>query len=371
MSRLVRRPQFLVAITVLMLGASMTSAQEGQKVCAIPAEAKMEDAKTTFAKITAVFRHPRCINCHGAQNPFSSDTKHAGGTYEVVTDPNGFVRNDKTFAACETCHGDLPGWKMAPDSMSFVGKDDVALCKLLKRELFNAEGVIDHFTTDLGGTRFIEVGFKGTRGLNEQGQALVEHYRPEPIEGMSQGQLISLARQWLSDIDSLKGNAIGGDIRSDCGCVPHHYALQVHNQVSMDVQGVHWETGYTPDPLIRLVFDDKGTFHSEMTTASLPGAGTTGPCSLNSGGTDTLSAEGRLVDGRIKGTINIATSNNSARLTCPKGFVMTGVPGGAEPMGLDLNAVVGEQSSEGIPDSTGVTGGTVRISFWVKIVQID
>jgi len=369
MSRLVRRPQFLVAITVLVMAASMASAQEGQKVCSVPPDAKREDAKTTFAKITAVFRHPRCINCHGAENPFSSDTKHAGGTYQVVTDPNGFVRNDKTFAACETCHGDLPGWKMAPDSMSFVGKDDVALCKLLKRELFNADGVINHFTNDLGGTRFIEVGFKGTRGLNEQGRALVENYRPEPIEGMSQGQLISLARQWLSDIDSLQGIAIGGDITSDCGCVPHHYALQVHAQMTVDVQGEHFEGGFASDPQIRLIFDDKGTFHSETTTAVESGVGT-GTCSVQGGGSVALSAKGKLVDGLMKVTIKADTSGESASAACPKGSMAIGGLFGSGSTDFELDAVIGEQS-EGFPGYMEAGGAIVRTSSWVKIVQID
>src|SRR5579863_10200682 len=121
MSRLPRRAQFLVAIAVFALIAPATSAQQGQRVCAI-SDYKMEDAKTTFARITAVFRHPRCINCHGAERPFASDSDHAdGAAYEVLKDKDGGVNFAKTNKQCENCHGDFNGWRMAPDEIAFVG----------------------------------------------------------------------------------------------------------------------------------------------------------------------------------------------------------------------------------------------------------
>jgi hypothetical protein len=372
MSRLVHRTQFLVAITVLVLAASIASAQ--QRMCVVP-DAKMEDAKATFAKIAAVLRHPRCINCHGAQSPFTPNTQHEGGAYDVIKDPSGFVLEDKTSAACETCHGDLKGWRMAPDDMSFVDHEDVDLCILLKMKLHTGPNVIQHFTNDLGGTPFIEVAFQGTRGLNEQGRALVDNYHPEPIEGISQSQLISLAHRWLSDIDSEQG-LIGGDRNTECGCVPHHYALEFHDHESLDIQGVHWEMGLTSDPLVRLIFDDSGTFHSETTTASRPGAGTTGPCKIQSGGSVTVSAKGRLADttsvdryrnplAMMKVAITEQTVGVSAGVECPKGALSTNLPGGSGSLDFELQAVVGAKSPE-IPTVPGVRG-----TIWVKIIQID
>lgn len=372
MSRLARRTQFFVAITVLILAAPIARAQ--QRMCVIP-DAKMADAQATFAKITAVLRQPRCINCHGGQNPFTADTQHEGGTYDVIKDSSGFVLEDKTSVACQTCHGDLKGWRMAPDDMSFVGKDDPALCKLLKFQLHNAENVIEHFTNDRGGTPFIEVAFKGTRGLDEQGRALVNNYHPQPIQGVTQSQLIAFARRWLSDIGSEEG-PIGGDHESDCGCVPHHYALEFHDHTTLDIQGVHWETGLASDPLVHLIFDDNGTFHSETTTASRSGAGTTGPCKLLSGGSVTVSAQGRLVDttsvdrygnpwAMMKVAITEENAGVSAGVECPKGSLSTNLPQGAGSLDFELKAVVGAKSPE-IPTLPGVRG-----TIWVRIVQID
>lgn len=375
MSRMARRTKFPLAAAFLMLAGPVASAQ--QRMCTT-SDAKMEDANATFAKIAAVFRNPRCINCHGAESPFSSNTQHAGGSYEVIKDPSGFVLEDKTSAACQTCHDGLKGWRMAPDDMSFVAHEDVDLCILMKFKLHTGENVIGHFTNDLGGTPFIEVAFAGTRGLGEQGRALVEHYRPEPIEGVSQSQLISLAHRWLSDIGSEQG-PIGGDRNSECGCVQHHYALEFHNHGTLDIQGVHWETGLTSDPLVRLIFDDNGTFHTETTTAAQSGAGTAGPCTMQSGASVMVSAKGRLVDSTsvdrygaplamMKVAITEQNAGVSASAECPKGSLSVNGPGGSGSLDFELQAVVGAKSQE-IPALPGVPGGGGTI--WVKLVQID
>lgn len=374
MSRLARRTQFLVAITVFVLAAPIAGAQ---RICTIP-DAKMADAQAIFAKITAVLRQPRCINCHGGQNPFTADTQHEGGTYDVIKDPSGFVLEDKTFVACQTCHGDLKGWQMAPDDMSFVGKDDPALCKLLKFQLRNGENVIDHFTNDRGGTPFIEVAFKGTRGLDEQGRALVNNYRPEPIQGATQSDLISWGRQWLTDLGSVEG-PIGGDGHTDCGCVKHHYALQVHSRATIDMQGIHYDAGFASEPLVPIIFDEGGrTFHSETTTVGQAGV-LGGTCSGQGGASVALSAKGTLIDGPstdkygnpiqiMKVTINAESSGISASVSCPKGSMSVGGLSGPGSADFELPALVDGKSKE-FPALPGVPGGGG--TFWVKIVQVD
>lgn len=374
MSQLARRIKFRIVVAVLVLTAPIASAQ--RPLCTIP-DAKFAKAQKTFTRIANVFRNPRCNNCHGGLDPFAANTPHAGGTYQVQRDINGDP-TDASFRECETCHGAFKGWQLAPGFMAFNGKNDTELCKLLKLTLASGDQVIDHFTRDRGLPPFIEVAFQGTRGLDDAGQALVDHYHPEPIQDATQGQLISWGRQWLDELGSGDG-PIGGDSGSDCGCVPHHYALQVHSRATIDMQGIHYDAGFASDPLVPIIFDEgERTFHSETTTVSQAGV-LGGTCSGQGGASVALSAKGRVVEGPsinesgnpiqiMKVTINAESSGISASVSCPGGSMSVGGLSGPGSRDFELPAQVDGKSKE-FPALPGVPGGGG--TFWVKIVQVD
>ena len=371
MSRLAHRTKLSVAVAVLVL-APVVRAQ--RPLCTVP-DAKWKDAQTTFARIAAVFRHPRCNNCHGGLDPFSANTPHVGGSYQVERDINGDP-TAASFRECQSCHGAFKDWQLAPAFMAFNGKSDTELCMLLKLTLGSGDQVIDHFTRDRGGPRFIEVAFQGTRGLDDTGRSLVDPYQPEPIPNATQSQLISWGRQWLDDLGSGDG-PIGG--QSDCGCVQHHYALQVHSRATIDMQGIHYDAGFASDPLVPIIFDEGGqTFHSETTTVSQAGV-LGGTCSGQGGASVALSAKGRVVDGSsidqsgnpiqiMKVTINAESSGISASVSCPKGSMSVGGLSGPGSADFELPALVDGKSKE-FPALPGVPGGGG--TFWVKIVQVD
>jgi hypothetical protein len=63
------------------------------------------DAVKAFGEMLPVFRHPRCINCHGGLDPMSD--RHPGkGQIEDITD------RDSLLAACQDCHDGLKGWRV-------------------------------------------------------------------------------------------------------------------------------------------------------------------------------------------------------------------------------------------------------------------
>jgi hypothetical protein len=374
-----RKSKILIVLLSWTALASLYAAQ-GQ-VCTI-SEGRTAKAQAVFAKIANVFRQPRCANCHGGVNPFTPNTQHAGGTFDIVKTDDGYP-SFATFEPCQSCHGAVKNWQTPDEDQSFVGKDDVTLCKQIKFNLLNGEDVIDHFTRDRGGPPFIEVAFQGTRGLNAEGKSLVDQYRPQPIEGVTQGQLIGWAREWLSDLDSLLG-LIAGSRDTDCGCAQHHYALQVHDHMTINSGAIHFEAGFASDPVVRLVFDDHGKFHSETATTRDAGAGSGGPCTMQGGAEVTVSAKGQLVDksalnsasgiwettpdGNMKVEITVAFPGSSGSLQCPQAsFSATGT-GGASSLNFELDSVVGAKSPEipAVPSGSGAEG-----SIWVKLIQVD
>ena len=360
--------RFLPVLVIFSLMTSPIVAQE--KVCTV-SDNDFAKAQSAFAKMADVFRNPRCLNCHGGVNPFTPNTKHAGGAYDISRDREG-VPTSETFDQCQTCHGDVPGWQIPSSDMWFTGKDNVALCKLIKRNSGSGAGLMDHLTSD--SPPLIEVGFKGTRGLNQLGRDQVKNYRAEPIQGVTHGQLIQSAREWLDALGTSGSSTdiITGDAESDCGCLQHHYAFEVHSEATINLQGMHWESGFGSAPRIRIVFDQGGAFHSDKTALTQSGAGQAEGCTMQGRSELSISVKGRVLGQDQKKVVATATgevTHGEGSAQCP-GLGSRSVSGVGQPKSytLELDAIVGARSKP-IPSLSGVQGGGG--STWIRLIQID
>jgi hypothetical protein len=211
--------------------------KEGEQICPLTPQQDEESAKA-FAAMMPIFTHPRCINCHGAVNPFEANTPHVSGrvgkVFTQVTFNDEILGRDVTIVVvdeenkwrrCKDCHSAFDAfWQLPPPDKWFVGKNTLQLCQQNKR-IGNAEGFLEHLEHDLAPGPFIEESFKGTRALDENGQATYENetgrdFKPEPPP-ITHAQFIEQGKEWVK--------AMGGEFTGglDCGCKPHKYALEL------------------------------------------------------------------------------------------------------------------------------------------------
>ncbi len=228
-------------------------------------EQQQTDSIAKFSEMMPTFQHPRCLNCHGGVRPFSANTNHAGGKFDLALDADGDILIEKTFGECQNCHGELPGWEVPTSDVWFVDRDAIELCKQMKNELGTAERWMDHIIRDRGKTPFIEAGFTGMRGLNQEG---IDYYEalfdklpvPEPPPG-SHATLISMAKAWV--------DANGGEFKGDesCGCEPQKYAIQINETISTQLVSeeatITWNGN--SNVTIPITFKEDGTFTGEVT----------------------------------------------------------------------------------------------------------
>jgi hypothetical protein len=257
---MVRAQQWLFAAGVSLLAATLTfipagspralpagprrglsHQSEGGKICPL-SEQQEEEAPKAFAAMVPTFTHPRCINCHGAVNPFEPNTPHVSGrvgkTFKQVSMRDDILGrdvqvtvvdvedSDHRWDSCKDCHSAFPGiWALPPPSKWFTGKSALQLCEQMKSNFSSAGNFLEHVEHDVGPFPFIEEGFKGTRGLDENGQATYQNvtgkdFQPEPPP-ITHEQFIDQAKAW---VDAMGGEFTG---EKDCGCQPHKYALEL------------------------------------------------------------------------------------------------------------------------------------------------
>ncbi len=161
-----------------------------------------------------VIFHPRCVNCHGAVNPYVDPQigRHLGGqmTDSITGEP-------LPDSSCQDCHGELPGWQVPGQAMLFVGKNPKELCVQFKQ--FAPGGgsqFVEHVEHEPGLPQFIKTAFLGTRALNTLGEVVYEDQMgvpPVPEKPpLDHGALVGLAKDWVNAIGS------GWAEAPDCGC---------------------------------------------------------------------------------------------------------------------------------------------------------
>lgn len=241
-------------------------------VCSLSDEQAQKSIEA-FGKIAKVFtQEPRCVNCHGAVNPFGADAreKHGGGKRDPVmsAEPDPYtgkpVQDDEaTFQQCGQCHGAFHGhWKIPPAPLFFAGKDAFTLCNLERDVFFSAKAFVGHIEHDLDPDGpFVQEAFTGRMGLTGLGQSFAAKY-PAPPVGLTHEDLIRMAQDW---VDTQGGEFRGGP---DCGCKKHHYAIGVKETGVGDrgvANGFHSHSTLSGQGDIPITFKDDGSFAGEAT----------------------------------------------------------------------------------------------------------
>jgi hypothetical protein len=151
-----------------------------------------------FDEAGKVLQHPRCLNCHPADD-------HPLQTLKMIPHEPPVFRGPDNMGApgmmCSTCHGpenvtvvaqsagiqSIPGdpnWHLAPLSMAWVGKSLGAICEQLKDPSRNGgkslEAIVEHMASD----HLVGWGWNPGKGR-------------EPAPG-SQQQFGDLAKAWLA-----------------------------------------------------------------------------------------------------------------------------------------------------------------------------
>jgi hypothetical protein len=186
--------------------------------CPLPVSKQVKAVKD-FAEMLPVFRHPRCMNCHGGLDPMSD--RHPGKD-QLDPELTLLSNREKYLEQCQDCHDGLPGWMRPPtEALFFVGKDDEALCLQMKQFEKTGESFVEHIRNDHGDIQFIAAGFAGDRALGAQGlkdNGLVA----DPPPG-TQADLTAKAQKW---VDDLEGNYAKSP---ECGCVVPKIKLEIHH----------------------------------------------------------------------------------------------------------------------------------------------
>ena len=246
------RPVVMVVATLVyasVVAQTIASAQGRGGSCPLT-EAQVDKSIEAFAPIARFLTsEPRCVNCHGGVNPFISGTgldasrpstpastvAHGGGSIRRSTD--GTIESE-----CRECHnhmvrrrdGSESTWFMAPDFLSFVGKDATTLCRQMKRATHTATEFLGHLQDDNGGNAFGPTAFKGDRGLDPD--IYGDLVQPTPPR-LSHAAFMQLGQAWVA--------AMGGSFNGDesCGCEHKHdkWSGRIVYSIEDKTDHSHWE----------------------------------------------------------------------------------------------------------------------------------
>jgi hypothetical protein len=339
--------------------------QTERLVCPL-SPAQTQKSIDAFAKMVPTFtQEPRCVNCHGGIDPFADPAAHGGGTQDPKSD-------------CDDCHSDMPPkrggapskWRLANPEHFFKGKDAKTLCKQMRGAFPQSVDFIGHLIDDNGNSKFTEVAFLGTRGLNEAGQALVKKYQPEPPKNITQGGLIDLAQDWIA--------AMGGEFQGDvsCGCEPAQYAVRAYYEAKISI-GTVLQQATTMGPVdIPITFHDDHSF-AGTGTFLINGAGRVqgggGACISQSQGSMLIQVSGNAIEEwknnrmHIEAT-NLTPTSGATEVQCPQRGANAPLLGGDKAaFGFDLTGRIGEAAMTRVPLPAP---GTIAI-LRVEVVQQD
>ncbi|HEY8258254.1 MAG TPA: hypothetical protein VIG08_11430 [Gemmatimonadales bacterium] len=169
---------------------------------------KQVKAVKVFAEMLPVFRHARCMNCHGGLDPTSD--QHPGKD-QLDPELTLFANREAFLAQCQECHDGLPGWMVPPTAaLFFTGKSDEDICRQMKQFEHSGPDFVEHIENDHHGIQFIAAGFAGDRALGEglRDYGLVVEKPPG-----TQAEMTQKAQKW---VDALEGHYADSP---ECGCV--------------------------------------------------------------------------------------------------------------------------------------------------------
>ena len=211
--------------------------------CPLPVGKQVKAVKA-FAEMLPVFRHPRCLNCHGGVDPASPAHK---GVDQLDPEIDRMANREAYEEQCQTCHDELPGWNTPGEPVFFIGKDDEELCKQMKRFENTGAKLVEHLDNDHHGIQFIAAGFAGDRALGEQG--MVDHSVVRERPPGTQAQLVQQAQKWVDMLGD------GYQASPECGCVIPKVKLKIRHTEefvvprgipSKEASEVEFEASLTP-----------------------------------------------------------------------------------------------------------------------------
>ncbi|MFY9531553.1 MAG: hypothetical protein WBC04_14565 [Candidatus Acidiferrales bacterium] len=312
---------------------------------------------------------PRCVNCHGAIDPFAPGTLHGGPR----------VGQQAAGSDCSICHSNLPPqekgkaeWRVPDADFLFQGRSATTLCKQMKRSFSKAENFVLHILNDNGNTNFNGVAFLGTRGLNELGQSLVEpSYVPQPPEGITLDEFLQQSQEWVA--------AMGGEFKGDfnCGCEPVHYAIRVQ-YIAQIQMGTLLQTMANMGPVdIPITFHDDGSFEGQgILPFSAKGSARAGPraCNGQSQGAMMIKVSGNAIEDFKNKHMHIEVTNltpesGSTAEQCnfpPWGGNFRLIGGDKATFGFDLVGRVGEAKLVAVP----LPGPGINARLGVEVVEL-
>ena len=146
-------PKFAIAAAAVMPGllAALTSWFISQSAAQTGTPAQ------TFQQIAAVLQHPRCLNCHPAD-----DHPRQGEAMKMHEPPveRGAGGMGATGMRCFTCHGSAnfdrvpgnPKWMLAPIEMAWIGRSLGQICEQIKDSKRNGgktlQEILHHMAED-------------------------------------------------------------------------------------------------------------------------------------------------------------------------------------------------------------------------------
>ncbi len=247
------------------------SAQGASGACPLKPAQKVAAVKA-FTKMAPVFQESRCLNCHGAVNPFSRTGGHGGGYIDIRretqdflkmpgleralttgSDPTGAI-SAKTIAqlkeiaespsdisdndvirvkafdpmrqACKECH--ISSWIIPMRHNYFVGRSKKEMCIHLKRSSLTNTPV--SFLRHMQDDELVREGFKGRRGL-------LESVAPEPPK-ISSATVAKHANEWVE--------AMGAKFHDppDCGCAVDGIILEINHHMQANPKSGASRLGY-------------------------------------------------------------------------------------------------------------------------------
>lgn len=345
--------RLLAIVLATFIGAA--DAQSDPPVVCPLSEDQVRNSIEAFSKLVPTLTsEPRCVNCHGGLDVFSSESNHP----EVFPPSETAAGSD-----CSVCHdnmapradGSPSEWSLAPAFLSFVGKSNTQLCKQIK-EFSNgpcaggscyrwpsAEKFIAHVINDEGRDNFTATAFAGTRGLNPEAFRIA----PAPPRDITHAQLIALAREWVG--------TTGGEWqgKQDCGCSPSRYALRVKIVTEFDDEDGVFHNVMGPVD-IPIEFKEDGSFTGESDLGS-KGSGVSGDCLLQASGGLRLAVSGKAVqkwnEQYIRAEFRSASASSfGGSVRCPDDSAAGQITGRNDDVHMvELKGVVGEVGHMHIP----------------------
>ena len=207
-----------------------------------------------FGDMVPVFKHPRCINCHGAMDVYSD--KHPGASaVDEGLNLTLLTRQQRDVVSkeqCETCHDNIVrkdgtskkgGWMIPNPPVFFVDKEgmpksDEQLCLQMKWMEETPDSFISHITKDHNTIQFIKSGYEGDRALGDGGLADAKPPKRDPPQG-SQAQLGVQANKWVKLLNGHWKEPPGkpSSPPSKCGCVKPKMELTMRTLITGTSQG--------------------------------------------------------------------------------------------------------------------------------------